>query len=68
MSKRNMNVLPPSEAGDRYCEADRAVRNFTKTHKAPLSEAEHEELGELLRERARRMSDVLGVHVGSVAD
>ena len=67
MSKK-YDVLPPSEAGDRYCEADRAVRDFTKSHKAPLSEAEHEELGELLRERARRMSDVLGVHIGSVAD
>ena len=68
MSRQKYPVLPPSEAGDAFCKADQAIREFTKEHKAPLSEAEHEELGELLRERARRISDVLGVHVGSIAD
>lgn len=68
MGKKDYYTFPPSEAGDRYCEADKAVRDFTKSHKAPLSDAEHEELGELLRERARTMSDLLGVHVGSIAD
>lgn len=61
-------VLPPSEAGDAFSRADQAVRDFTREHKASLTDTEHEELGELLRERARRISDVLGVHVGSVAD
>lgn len=68
MSKNKYPVLEPSEAGDAFCRADKAIRDFTKAHKAPLSDAEHEELGELLRERARRMSDVLGVHVSSIAD
>ena len=68
MRKRDVHILPPSEAGNAFCRADKAVRDFTREHKGPLTEAEHEELGELLRERARRISDVLGVHVGSVAD
>lgn len=48
--------------------ADQAVRKFTKEHKNPLSEEEHEELGDLLKTRARALSDALGVEVGSVAD
>ena len=68
MKKQKYTVLPPSEAGDAFCRADKAVRDFTRKHKAPLSKAEHDELGELLRERARKISAVLGVHVSSIAD
>lgn len=68
MGKRNIPVLPPSEAGDAFCKADQAIRAFTKSHKRPLTSEEHEELGELLRQRARKMSDLLGIHVASIAD
>ncbi len=68
MKKQKYTVLPPSEAGDAFCKADKAIRDFTRKHKAPLSKEEHEELGELLRERARKISALLGVHVSSIAD
>lgn len=48
--------------------ADQAVQKFGKEHKIPLSEEEREELGDLLKARARAFSDALGVEVSSVAD
>ena len=68
MKKQKYIVLPTSEAGDAFCRADKAVRDYTRKHKRPLSKAEQDELGELLRERARRISAVLGIHVSSIAD
>ena len=68
MNKKNFKVLPPSAAGDAFCEADRAIRDYTRKHKAPLTAEEHKELGALLQERAKRMSELLGVHVSSIAD
>ncbi len=48
--------------------ADKAVKKFGREHKIPLSDEEHEELSDLLKARARAISDALGVEVGSVAD
>lgn len=48
--------------------ADQAVKKFGKEHKIPLSEEEREELGDLLKTRARAFSDALGVEASSVAD
>lgn len=48
--------------------ADQAVKAFTKKHKNPLNEEEREELGRLLKNRVRAISDALGVEVSSVAD
>lgn len=48
--------------------ADQAVRKFAKEHKPPLSEEEHGELVGLLKNRARAMSDALGVEVSALVD
>lgn len=48
--------------------ADQAVKKFAREHKNLLSDEEHEELGGLLKARARAISDALGVEVSSVAD
>lgn len=48
--------------------ADKAVKDFVKSHGRTLDEEEREELGNLLRNRADAISNVLGVKVASVAD
>ena len=47
-------------------DADKAVRDFLKGHGKNLTDEEHDELGELLNQRAEAISEVLGVEVGSV--
>lgn len=48
--------------------ADQAIKRFGREHKIPLSDEEQEELGDLLKARARAISDILGIKVSSVAD
>ncbi len=47
-------------------EIDKKISDFSKKHKLPLSEKERHELGELLNKRAKVLSDILGVKIGSV--
>jgi len=47
-------------------DVEEEIKEFTKKHKKDLNNEEHEELGKLLDRRAKAISDVLGVKVGSV--
>ncbi len=53
---------------DEVYEADQAVRRFLKSHKGKLNDSEHKELGNLLRNRAKALSEALGTKISSVAD
>lgn len=48
--------------------ADKAVRDFGKNHPKDLSEDEHKTLRKLLDNRARAMSDALGVEIHSICE
>ena len=53
---------------DEIFKADQAVKGFLKSHGKKLNNEEKKELGGLLRKRAKALSDVMGIHVGSIAD
>ena len=53
---------------DNLYNADQAVEQFIKTHGSKINDDERKELGELLKARARAMSEVLGVEVHSIAE
>lgn len=55
-----------STDNDELYNANQAVKEFTESHSKNLSDDERIELGELLDKRAKALSDVLGVKVGSV--
>ena len=46
---------------DAVFNADQAVKSFVKSHGKKLSDDERNELGGLLRNRAKAMSDALGI-------
>lgn len=43
------------------------IKSFQKTHKGKLNERDRAKIGKLLNRRAKAMSGVLGVEVGSIA-
>jgi small-conductance mechanosensitive channel len=51
---------------DELYNADKKIKSFVENHGKNLSDDERSELGELLDERARALSNVLGVKVGSI--
>ena len=63
-----MVSIPPKKNGDDLYNADQAVRNFCKSHGKQLDENEHNDLRELLKERASAMSDVLGQEIHSIGE
>lgn len=54
------------EALERLVRASNAVEDFIATHSRNLSKQEHEELRDLLRERASALSGALGQKVETV--
>lgn len=60
--------MKKKNSGDALYEADKAVKDFCKTHKGNLSEEEHLELSGLLNKRASAMSDALGVEIHSICE
>ena len=55
-------------AAKAYSDAQKAISDYAGSHGKKLNETERKEFGELLKNRARAISDLLGVEVGSIAD
>lgn len=62
------NVIRITTDNDAVYKADQAVKDFVKSHGKKLNESERKELGGLLKDRAKALSDVLGTKVDSVVD
>ena len=54
--------------GDDLYRIDQDIQSFTKSHKGNLNDEDREELRTKLNERAKAISDVLGVKVHSVCE
>lgn len=54
--------------GDDLYQIDQSVRSFCDAHPDELDDNEHDELQAMLEERARAISDILGVTVHSVCE
>ena len=53
---------------DGLFKADKAVKDFSKSHKGKLNDAEHKQLRGLLNNRAKELSKALGTKVSSLFD
>ena len=54
--------------GDDLYQIDQSVQSFCDNHSDELDDNEHDELRAMLKERARAISDILGVKVHSVCE
>lgn len=63
-----MGKIKVTTDNDELYNADQAVRSFVKDHENDLNEDEHRELRHLLQDRAKALSNVLGIKISSIAD
>lgn len=49
-----------------FLEVQDEIKDFLKEHKKKLTDEEHNDLCELLNQRAKALSEILGVEVSSV--
>lgn len=54
--------------GDDLYRINQGIKDYCKSHKGKLNEKEHAELGSMLNERAKAISDILGVKIHSISE
>lgn len=54
--------------GDDLYRIDQDIKSYSKSHKGKLNDDERAELGSKLNERAKALSDILGVKIHSICE